>query len=83
MLAARLQHEYGLPIGFDPAPCEFARWIRSDDPDARDTLRRENRSNIAIDLDGDYVYLAPSVFSLSWDQEKNPEMQFSDIKTIA
>jgi peptide chain release factor 3 len=82
VLAARLQDEYGLPVGFEAAPCEFARWIRSEDPEAVTRFIASNRSNIAVDLDGDHVYLAPSVYRMSWDQEKNPELQFSDIKTI-
>ena len=57
VLAARLQDEYGLPIGFDPAPCDLARWIKSDDPGAVARFIASHRSRIAIDLDGDHVFL--------------------------
>ena len=40
-------------------------------------------SSIATDSEGDYVYLAASVFSLSYTQEQNPEIAFVDIKAIA
>jgi peptide chain release factor 3 len=37
---------------------------------------------IATDLDGDHVFLAPSAFALSWVAEKNPDIKFTDIKTV-
>jgi peptide chain release factor 3 len=82
VLADRLAHEYGLPIGFDPAPCDSARWITSQDPAALARFIARNKSTIATDLDGAHVFLAASAFNLSWTQEKNPEIAFCDIKTI-
>ena len=41
VLADRLQHEYGLQTGFDPAPCDTVRWIESDDSGRAGALRRE------------------------------------------
>ena len=52
VLADRLQHEYGLQTGFDPAPCDTVRWIESDDPTALAGFVEKNRSSIATDLDG-------------------------------
>ena len=72
VLGDRLTHEYGLQIGFDPAPCELLRWITSEDPAALTRFIETNRSSIATDSEGDYVYLAASVFSLSWVEERNP-----------
>ena len=40
VLGDRLTHEYGLPIGFEPAPCEVMRWIDGGRSGQADTLRR-------------------------------------------
>ena len=83
VLGERLTHEYGLQIGFDAAPCDLLRWIASEDSVALSRFVEKNRSSIATDSEGDYVLLAPSVFSLSWTQEQNPEIAFMDIKAVA
>jgi peptide chain release factor 3 len=83
VLGERLTHEYGLQIGFDTAPCELLRWITSETPGALTRFVEKNRSAIALDSEGDYVFLAPSVFSLSWTQEQNPDIRFMDIKAVA
>jgi len=82
VLADRLKEEYGLPAAFDPAPCDTARWISSDDAAALQKFIAANRPEIATDLDGDYVFLAPSAFALSWVQDKNPAIKFTDIKSV-
>jgi peptide chain release factor 3 len=81
VLADRLLNEYGLQTGFDPAPCDTVRWIRSDDPAALARFIERNRSSVATDLDGAQVYLASSAFNLSWTAERNPEIKLADIKT--
>ena len=83
VLGERLTHEYGLQIGFDAAPCEILRWITSETPGALTRFLEKYRSSIATDSEGDPVYLAASVFSLSYTQEQNPEIAFVDIKAIA
>lgn len=82
VLGDRLKEEYGLPIAFEPAPCEFVRWISSDDKAALDSFISKNRSTIAVDVDGDHVYLAPSSFNLRLSSERNPALKFDDIKTM-
>ena len=81
VLADRLKHEYGLQTGFDPAPCDTVRWIKSEDPAALSRFIEKNRSAVATDLDGAQVFLATSAFNLSWVAERNPEVEFVDIKT--
>jgi len=82
VLADRLLNEYGLPTGFDMAGCEGVRWISAGDPKALQKFIEKQRSQIATDLDGDYVYLAPSTFSLGYTRDKNPDVRFADIKAI-
>src|SRR5690606_18214282 len=82
VLADRLQNEYGLPTGFEGAPCDGVRWISSDDPKALAQFIARNKSSIATDIDGDHVYLASSLFNLKWTADKNPDIKFEDIKAI-
>ena len=82
VLGDRLTHEYGLPIGFEQAPCEVLRWITAEDPAKLTRFIDANRSSIAKDSEGDYVYMSPSVFSLNWVQERNPDIKFVDVKAV-
>ena len=82
VLGDRLTHEYGLPIGFEQAPCEVLRWITAEDPAKLTRFIEANRSSIAKDSEGDYVYMSPSVFSLNWVQERNPDIKFVDVKAV-
>jgi peptide chain release factor 3 len=82
VLADRLLNEYGLQTGFDMAGCEGVRWISAEDPKALQKFIEKSRSQVATDLDGDYVFLAPSTFSLGYTKEKNPDITFADIKAI-
>ncbi|MBC7832234.1 MAG: peptide chain release factor 3 [Hyphomicrobium sp.] len=82
VLGDRLTHEYGLPIGFEQAPCEVLRWITAEEPAKLTRFIESNRSSIAKDSEGDYVYMSPSVFSLNWVQERNPDVKFVDVKAV-
>jgi peptide chain release factor 3 len=82
VLGDRLTHEYGLSIGFETAPCEVMRWIEANDRAKRDKFIEANRSSVATDSDGDYVYMAPSAFSLNWVAERNPDITFKDVKSV-
>ena len=81
VLADRLTNEYSLPIAFEQPQWETVRWVASDDPAALETFVEKNRGQVAVDLDGDRVFFAPSTFSLGWAQDKNPKIRFTDIKT--
>jgi peptide chain release factor 3 len=82
VLADRLINEYGLPIGFESASVETARWISSDDKAALERFIEKNKSAIARDSDGDPVFLAQSAFNLRYTAERAPEIKFADIKSI-
>ena len=82
VLADRLQHEYGLSSGFETAPCETVRWISSDDPAALKAFTQKYRPQIALDLDGAPVFLGQSIFNQQWTADKNPDIGFTDIKTV-
>ena len=81
VLADRLANEYGLPIGFDPAPCDTIRWISAENRTDLDAFIARNKLQVARDLDEDPVFMAQSAFSLQWIEERSPEVKFTDIKT--
>ncbi len=80
VLADRLANEYNLPIVFESCPYEVVRWISSDDKAALDAFSQKNKSALALDLDGDRVFLAQSQFNLGWTADKYPAIRFTDIK---
>jgi peptide chain release factor 3 len=80
VLADRLANEYGLPIAFDPAPCDTIRWISAPSETDLDAFIARNRLQIARDLDGDPVFMAQSAYSLQWIEERSPEIKFADLK---
>jgi peptide chain release factor 3 len=82
VLADRLQHEYGLPIAFEGAGYEVARWISAEEPADLKTFMDKNRVAMATDLEGDHVFLASSAFSMRYTEERNPKLKFIDIKTL-
>ena len=80
VLAARLAAEYGVAVGFDPAPFAVARWVGSEDRAALDRFLAANRTAVADDLDGDPVFLASSEFMLRRTMELTPGVSFRDVK---
>jgi peptide chain release factor 3 len=81
VLEDRLKNEYGLPIGFEGAPCDTVRWISSDSAAALKTFVDRNRQMVATDLDGAMVFMASSLFNLNYTKERNPEITFADVRT--
>ncbi|MGH6848746.1 MAG: peptide chain release factor 3, partial [Methylocella sp.] len=80
VLAERLQAEYGLRVSFETSRFEFARWIAAKSPAGRDGFIHAHPAPMARDLDGAPVFLATSAFDLKYEQDKWPEIVFSDIK---
>ena len=81
VLADRLTNEYGLTTAFEQPQWDAVRWVASDDSAALETFVERNKGQIAVDLDGDRVFFAPSAFSLNYVKDKNPLIKFTDIKT--
>ncbi len=82
VLADRLTNEYGLDTAFDAAPCDTVRWIKGKTREATDEFVKRHRSLIAQDREGEYVYLAPSIYNLQTVIERAPDIEFKDVKTI-
>jgi len=80
VLKERLLIEYGLPIDYEQTRFSVCRWIDADDRAEIDRFMAANNSAMARDLDGAPVFLAPSPFSLKYDQDRWPDIRFTDIK---
>jgi len=83
VLADRLASEYGVPVAFETCQFELARWISAKDRAALDQFAARNRAAMAVDLDGDPVFLATSDFNLRWTSERAPDIMFADVKSGA
>jgi len=80
VLATRLNAEYGLPVAYEMSRFTLCRWISSDDKAALRGFIDAHGSAIALDIDGDPVFMAPSAYSLRYDSERHPQIVFSDVK---
>ena len=80
VLKERLQAEYGLPIDYEPTRFSICRWITSDTETELDKFVGSHGSAMASDLDGAPVFMATTAFSLRYEEERAPEVRFSDIK---
>jgi peptide chain release factor 3 len=83
VLAARLAAEYDLPVGFEAAPCETARWLGADDPVMLKRFVDDNKSAIAEDRDRAPVYLARNAWELSYVRDKWRDIRFIETKERA
>ncbi len=82
VLKDRLANEYGLPVEFDPAEFQLARWIAADDRQKVEAFAASNRSGIAEDLDGDLVFLARNQFYLDNARQNAGDITFTDVKDV-
>ena len=79
VLVSRLQAEYKVEAGLEPAPFDTARWLKGT-PAALGSFADFNKANLAKDRDGDPVFMARSAWDVSYQQERNPELAFSATK---
>jgi len=79
VLQARLLGEYGVGIGFESVQFSLARWVSGGKSDLEKFLESQ-RNAIALDVDGDPVFLATSAFMMRRTTEANPALGFRDVK---
>ncbi len=80
VLATRLAAEYGLETKYEQTRFTLCRWANSEDKSKLKSFLDANTTAVADDIDGDPVFMASSAFSLNYDAERNPAIQFSDVK---
>ena len=76
VLAARINAEYSIKAGFEPAPYETARWVDSADPSHLKRFVDSNRNDVAEDADGALVFLARNAWVLGRVQQDWPDIHF-------
>jgi peptide chain release factor 3 len=76
VLGTRIETEYGIPVGFEDAPFETARWVEADDPAELKRFTDKVRSSLAEDRDGAPVFLARNGWELNRTQEEWPKIRF-------
>lgn len=77
VLASRLDAEYKIPVRFENAPYETARWVASDDAAELKRFINENASAMSEDRDGAPVYLARNGWELNYTQQNWPKIRFT------
>jgi peptide chain release factor 3 len=80
VLRERLNMEYGLPVDFEMARFSVCRWITADAKDELERFIEGHRGDIARDLDGDPVFLAPHEFGLNYEAERWKQIRFDAVK---
>jgi peptide chain release factor 3 len=79
VLISRLEAEYKVAAGLEPAPFDTARWLKGPEV-ALKGFAEINKAHLARDRDGDPVFLARSAWDVGYQQERNPELTFSATK---
>jgi len=80
VLKERLSVEYGLPVDFEVARFTICRWISAESPFELDRFIEAHRGDIARDLDGDPVFLAPHQFGLNYEVDRWKDIRFDAVK---
>ncbi len=76
VVAARLASEYKVDAIYDDAGIATARWLTYPDEKIRRDFERDRAASLAIDVDGNPVYLAPNRFNLQVAMERWPKVGF-------
>jgi peptide chain release factor 3 len=80
VLKERLNAEYTLPVDFELARFTVCRWISADSAIELQRFIDTHRGDIARDLDGDPVFLAPHGFGLNYEAERWKQIRFDAVK---
>ncbi len=76
VLASRIAAEYKVPVGFETAPYETARWVVGDDAALIKRFTERHRGSLAEDRDGAPVFLARNGWELNRTIEDWPQLRF-------
>ena len=77
VLLSRLDAEYKVAAGLEPAPFDTARWISAVDPAELKNFTDLNRAAMAKDRDGNPVFLAKSAWEVGYVQDRYPKVTFA------
>ena len=77
MLLSRLDAEYKVAAGLEPAPFDTARWIAADEAADLKAFIDLNRAAMAKDRDGNPVFLAKSAWEVGYIADRYPKVRFA------
>ena len=77
VLSSRIEQEYAVPVAFEPAPFETARWIFSENSARLKLFVEQNKSAMSEDREGAPVYLVRNNWELNRMRDNFPELTFS------
>ena len=80
VMRTRMEHEYGVILGFEESPFEVARWLRSKDPAHLKRLIDGNRGKMADDQDGEPVLMMRNAWEFGRFVEDWPEVEFLAVR---
>jgi len=72
----RLKHEYGASCEYEPVNLHKACWVTCDDAAALKEFEQRRKNDLALDKQGNLVFLAPSAWALQMAQENHPKVEF-------
>ena len=72
----RLQHEYGASCQYEPVNLYKACWVSCKDPVKFREFQNRRKRDMAVDKQGNPVFLAESAWALKMVQENFPEVEF-------
>ncbi|HEY8571659.1 peptide chain release factor 3 [Phenylobacterium sp.] len=75
VMADRLREEYQLDVLFEPSPWAEARWLIAEKADLED-FAGKHRSQMAVDIDDQPVFLAKSAWEIGYVSERFPKVRF-------
>ena len=76
VLISRLEAEYKVAAGLEPAPFDTARWVTGDAADLK-AFTDLNRGAMAKDRDGNPVFLAKSAWEIGYVADRYPKVRFN------
>jgi peptide chain release factor 3 len=71
-----LHGEYNVDAAYDPSDIFTARWLTFPDEATRKAFMQREASGIAMDVDGNPVYLASSKYNLALTEERWENVEF-------
>jgi peptide chain release factor 3 len=77
---SRLKNEYSVYADYEKTDYAAARWVTCDDAQIMEDFQKKNSTNLALDTEGNLVYLALSEWRLSHTMEEWPKVKF--LKTM-
>jgi peptide chain release factor 3 len=74
-MADRIRTEFNIPVVFEPTQYYTARWLKADDTATLNKFIDANQANIALDHDGETVFLARNAWHLNKAKEDFPKVE--------